>query len=85
MVIYFATLPLLLSKDVSKVLIGFRIIDYLSYTFPNTFPIYFYGSYAAALVRMKVKGIIGTEPEKTVEAANLRIMCFDKTGTLTEN
>ena len=25
------------------------------------------------------------EPEKTVAACNLQVMCFDKTGTLTEN
>lgn len=84
-IIYFATLPLFLRRDIDKIIVGFRFIDFLGWSFPPTFPIYFNLAYTFAIARLSRNGISGTDPEKTVEGADIKIMCFDKTGTLTEN
>ena len=84
-IIYFATLSFMLSKDISNIIVGFRFIDFLGWSFPPTFPIYFNLAYSFALVRLNANEITGTEPEKTVEGCNISVMCFDKTGTLTQN
>lgn len=38
-----------------------------------------------ALVRLKMKNILGTDPQKMLAAGRISIVCFDKTGTITEN
>lgn len=85
MVIYFATLGFVMSKDVSDLIIGMRFVDFLGFAFPPTFPIFFNVAYSFALARLKHHNVLCTEPEKTVESCNLRTLCFDKTGTLTES
>jgi cation-transporting ATPase 13A3/4/5 len=57
----------------------------VTFSFPPSSPIYFNIVYSFSLIRLKWNNILGTEPEKTVAGAHLRIMCFDKTGTLTED
>ena len=84
-IIYFATLPFTLSRDIADIFVGFRFIDFFGWAFPPTFPIYFNLAYSFSLGRLRTKNILGTEPEKTLEPAKLHTMCFDKTGTLTEN
>ena len=84
-IIYFATLPFVLSRDIIPLFVGFRFIDFFGWAFPPTFPIYFNLAYSFSLGRLRRKEIYGTEPEKTLESAKLQTMCFDKTGTLTEN
>lgn len=85
MIIYFATIAYMKEKNISNLIVGFRFIDFLGWSFPPTFPIYFNVAYSFAIVRLKSSGILCIEPEKTVEGCNLKVMCFDKTGTLTEN
>lgn len=85
MIIYFATIVYMKSRNISTLIVGFRFVDFLGWAFPPPFPIYFNLAYSFAIVRLKSNGILCIEPEKTVEACNLKIMCFDKTGTLTEN
>ena len=60
-----------------------RFFDFLAYSFPPAFPIYFNLAYSFCLVRLHRDGVIGTESEKTIESSRLRTICFDKTGTLT--
>lgn len=85
MIIYFATIVYMRSRNISNLIVGFRFVDFLGWSFPPTFPIYFNVAYSCAIVRLKRNGILCIESDKTVSAANLKIMCFDKTGTLTEN
>jgi cation-transporting ATPase 13A2 len=83
--LFIVTLPVMMNITIPKVFIGYRFLDFLAWSFPPTFPIYFNLAYSFSLVRLRRKGIVGTEPEKTVDAAKLKTMCFDKTGTLTQN
>lgn len=85
LIIYLGTFTLMRSENVSQLIVGFRFVDFLGWTFPPTFPIYFNVAYSFAIRRLKSREILCTEPEKTVLASNMKIMCFDKTGTLTEN
>jgi P-type E1-E2 ATPase len=84
-IIYLATLPHLLQKDVDDYMVVFRFCDFITYSFPAPFPIFFNLAYSFCLVRLNNNGIIGTQAEKTVEGSRLKTMCFDKTGTLTQN
>lgn len=83
MIIYFITIAYMSSKDISSLIVGFRFVDFLGWSFPPTFPIYFNVAYTFSIVRLKNSGIMCIEPEKSVAGSNLKIMCFDKTGTLT--
>jgi cation-transporting ATPase 13A3/4/5 len=84
-ILYLATLKLMLGGTVATNFIVFRLLDVIAWSFPPTFPIFFNISYSFSLTRLKWAGIFGTEPEKATEAANIRTFCFDKTGTLTQN
>ena len=84
LIVYAATLPLLLSINIETIMVVFRFLDYITYAFPAPFPIYFNLLYSFCLVRLHRDGIIGTEVEKTVASGRLKTMCFDKTGTLTQ-
>ena len=42
-------------------------------------------AYGLSLTRLRYHGIIGTEPHKTLEGAQVKNLCFDKTGALTES
>jgi cation-transporting ATPase 13A2 len=84
-IIYLATLPLLLRLEIVPAYVVYRFLDFLGWTFPPPLPIYFNLAYSFALGRLRGKNINGTEPEKTLEAAKLKAFCFDKTGTLTQN
>ena len=66
LIIYFATLSFVKSKNVSDLIVGFRFVDFLGWAFPPTFPIYFNVAYSFALARLKHYGVLCTEPEKTV-------------------
>lgn len=67
------------------VIIFLNFLLLITFCFSPSFPIYFNLVYSFCLMRLKWKNILGTEPEKTIEAAHLQTMCFDKTGTLTED
>ena len=84
-ILYAATVNLMVANGVVPTFVVFRFLDILAWSFPPTFPIYFNLAYSFSLVRLKWKGIFGTEPEKSTEAASIKTFCFDKTGTLTEN
>lgn len=59
-IIYFGTLPFMLSKDIVPLFIGFRFIDFFGWSFPPTFPIYFNLAYSFSLGRLRRKNILGT-------------------------
>lgn len=59
-ILYLATLPILLSAKVIDLFRGFRFLDFLGWSFPPTFPIYFNLAYSFALARLRIKGISGT-------------------------
>lgn len=84
-VLYLVTLPNLLSLNVDGYLILFRFCDFITYSFPAPYPIFFNLAYSFCLVRLNNADILGTQPEKTVEGSRLKTLCFDKTGTLTLN
>ena len=83
-IVYAATIGLLLSINITTIMVVFRFLDYITYAFPAPFPIYFNLVYSFCLVRLNRDGIIGTEAEKTVESGRMKTLCFDKTGTLTQ-
>lgn len=84
--IYLGTLPMRISNDnMEPVIIFLNFLLLITFCFSPSFPIYFNLVYSFCLMRLKWKNILGTEPEKTIEAAHLQTMCFDKTGTLTED
>ena len=83
--IYLVTLPILLNANISTDFRVYRFFGFIGFSCPPTFPIYFNLAYSFALIRLKTKNILGTEPQKTIQAALLSTLCFDKTGTLTSN
>lgn len=83
MITFFATLYLQLVRDIDKLFVFFKFIDFLASSAPPPLPILFNLAYSFSLYRLGSKGISGTEPQKTVEGSRLKIFCFDKTGTLT--
>jgi magnesium-transporting ATPase (P-type) len=80
---FFACLPLILNLDIEPLFIVFEFFHFLASAAPPPLPIFFHVAYSFSLTRLKFKEISGTEPQKTVDGAYLKIMCFDKTGTLT--
>lgn len=83
MITFFATLYLQLTRDIDKLFVFFKFIDFLVSSAPPPLPIFFNLAYSFSLYRLSSKGISGTEPQKTVEGSRIKIFCFDKTGTLT--
>jgi P-type E1-E2 ATPase len=69
----------------STVWLVISFFDILSSYVPSPLPIYFNLNYSFSLARLRCKGIVGTQVEKTVVGSNTKIMCFDKTGTITED
>lgn len=84
-VAFFAILFLLLEKDVDRIFVFFKFIDFLASSAPPPLPIFFNLAYSFSLIRLAYLGINGTEPQKTVDGAQVKLFCFDKTGTLTQN
>lgn len=82
---FFATLFLLLRLNIDKIFIFFKFLDFLTSSAPPPLPIFFNLAYSLSLFRLGYKGITGTEPQKTVDGAQVKTFCFDKTGTLTRN
>lgn len=50
---------------------------------PPSLTIFFQICMTHSLIRLKGKGILGVDPQKTVIAGSVKLACFDKTGTLT--
>lgn len=61
----------------------FKLLEFITYSLPAAFPIFFNLAYSFCLIRLHQNGIYGTEAEKTLEVAHTKTICFDKTGTLT--
>lgn len=86
MVMYLGTMSVRIANDnLERIIIFLNFLLIMTFAIPPSCPIYFNVVYSFSLVRLKLKDILGTDPEKTVEGAHLKIMCFDKTGTLTED
>jgi cation-transporting ATPase 13A3/4/5 len=60
-VIFVATLNPLLELDIEPIMVVFRFCDFITYSFPAPFPIFFNLAYSFCLVRLKRDDIIGTE------------------------
>lgn len=84
-IVYLATLPVPLSIDIQPIFILFKLVDFLASSAPPPLPIYFNLAYTMCLFRLRFKDVSGTEPEKTVDGAQVKTFCFDKTGTLTKS
>jgi len=82
-IVYFSALQYMSYRRISPLILGFRYVDFLGWSFPPLFPIFFNLTYSFAIARLKSSGIMCIEPPKTVEGTNLKVVCFDKTGTLT--
>lgn len=82
-IVYLVTLPILLKANLIPAFRVYRFLDFIGFSFPPTFPIYFNLAYSFSIYRLRKKDIFGTEPHKTIESAFLKTLCFDKTGTLT--
>jgi hypothetical protein len=65
-IIFFASLPQLMSLEIESIMIVFRVLDFITYSFPVAFPIFFNLAYSFSLVRLRKENIIGTQAEKTV-------------------
>lgn len=74
-----------MSLNIQPIMVLFRFCDFITYSFPAAFPIFFNLNYSFCLVRLRRDEIYGTESEKTIEGSRLKTICFDKTGTLTIN
>jgi len=61
-ILFFATLPFLLTKQIEAIMVVFRYFDFVTYSFPAPFPIYFNIAYSFCLVRLKYKEVFGTQP-----------------------
>ena len=84
LVLYLATFWMMFDLQIQASMIVVRFFDFITYSFPAPFPIFFQLAYSFCLVRLNRDDIVGTESEKTIESSRLRTLCFDKTGTLTE-
>lgn len=82
-IVFFATLFLLLREDISALFVFFKFVDFLASSAPPPLPIFFNLAYSLSLFRLSASNIVGTEPGKTVDGAQVKTFCFDKTGTLT--
>jgi len=58
--VYLVTLPILLAANITPAFRVYRFLDFIGFSFPPTFPIYFNLSYSFALYRLRKKGIFGT-------------------------
>lgn len=85
LITFFVTLYLQLDREIEKLFVFFKFIDFLASSAPPPLPIFFNLAYSFSLFRLGICGIIGTEPQKTVDGAQVKTFCFDKTGTLTQN
>ena len=85
LILYLATLPLLLSLDIEPIMVVVRFFIVITFCFPAPMPVFFNTVYSICLIRMLIDGITGTDSEKTVESSRLKTLCFDKTGTITFN
>jgi magnesium-transporting ATPase (P-type) len=65
-IIYFATLPFTLSRNISDLFVGFRFIDFLGWSFPTALPIYFNSVFSLSMRRLLTKDIMGTEPDRAL-------------------
>ena len=85
LIVFFATLFILLREDIDPVFKFFKFVDFLASSAPPPLPIFFNLAYSISLIRLKAKDISGSEPQKTVDGAQVKTFFFDKTGTLTKS
>lgn len=62
LIVYFATLNFTQSKDIDPIFVGFRFVDFLGWSVPPIYPIYFNLIYSFALIRLRANNVIGIEP-----------------------
>ena len=85
-IVYLATMKMRIDNgNLEGIIIFLNFLLIVTLCFPPGCPIYFNLVYSFCLMRLKWNNVLGSEPEKSVESAHLKIMCFDKTGTLTED
>ncbi len=51
-IIYFLSLPQLLTLEIDPIMVVFRFTDFVTYSFPAPFPIFFNLAYSFCLVRL---------------------------------
>ena len=85
LIVFFATLFILLREDIDPIFKFFKFVDFLASSAPPPLPIFFNLAYSISLIRLKSKNISGSEPQKTVDGAQVKTFFFDKTGTLTKS
>lgn len=60
LITFFSTLFLMLVRDISKLFVFFKTIDFLASSAPPSLPIFFNLAYSLSLFRLRSKGISGT-------------------------
>lgn len=59
-ILYGATVYQMFNLDIEKIMIFFRFLDFITYSFPAPLPIFFNLTYSFCLVRLHRDGIYGT-------------------------
>lgn len=59
-VVYLVTLPILLAANITPEFRIYRFFDFIGFSFPPAFPIYFNVAYSFALYRLRKRDIYGT-------------------------
>ncbi|CAD8054516.1 unnamed protein product [Paramecium sonneborni] len=83
--LYFGLLWKMILLDYDPTLIALRLGDAIVWILPPNLVTVVNLTMTATLSRLKLNNILGTQPDKTLEASQTEIICFDKTGTLTTN
>ncbi|CAD8136104.1 unnamed protein product [Paramecium octaurelia] len=83
--LYFGLLWKMVLLDYDPSLIALRLGDAIVWILPPNIVTVVNLTMTATLSRLKLKKILGTQPDKTLEASQTDVICFDKTGTLTTN
>lgn len=60
LITFFATLYLQLVRDIDKLFVFFKFVDFLTSSAPPPLPIFFNLAYSLSLLRLGFKGISGT-------------------------
>jgi len=70
--------------DLSTGILLSEIGTTITYIVPPALPLMLSMSQNISLFRLRLKNILGADPQRIVNAGTVTCMCFDKTGTLTK-